>query len=107
MAFVILKTESVGKWQGKGNEFEAVLKKHARERLPGFACPEWVTIVDSLPVSLSGYWRSDAYMLTYGRAENIDGEDSEGTAAQDCCETLKGLDTWTHFAWIYPGCLSL
>ena len=51
MAFVILKVESKGKWSGKNEEFIVELKRHARQKLPGFACPEWVTIVDSLPVS--------------------------------------------------------
>ena len=33
------------------DEFEKVLKDFARTRLPGFACPEWVRVVEDLPVS--------------------------------------------------------
>lgn len=53
MAFVILKSEARQKWSGKDDEFSAELKRHARGRLPGFACPEWVKVVDDLPVSFS------------------------------------------------------
>lgn len=51
MAFVILKVDAAGKWAGRHKEFEDDLKTHARSRLPGFACPEWVKVVDELPVS--------------------------------------------------------
>ena len=50
MAYVILHTESAGRWAGKHVEFSSALKSHARERLPGFATPEWVVIVEELPV---------------------------------------------------------
>ena len=52
MAFVILKTQVAAKWKGKDAEFETELKRHAKTRLPGFACPEWVKVVEELPVSL-------------------------------------------------------
>lgn len=52
MAFVILRQDAVNKWKGRHEVFEAELKKHARSRLPGFACPEWVHVVDDLPVSV-------------------------------------------------------
>lgn len=55
MAFVILRREAVDKWNGRHEEFAAELKKHARTRLPGFACPEWVQIVEELPVSLNKF----------------------------------------------------
>ena len=51
MAFIILKKDAAQKWQGKHEEFAVELKKHARSRLPGFACPEWVQVVEELPVS--------------------------------------------------------
>lgn len=51
MAFVILKTQVAAKWAGKHAEFETELKRHAKTRLPGFACPEWVKVVEELPVS--------------------------------------------------------
>ena len=31
--------------------FERDLKAFAKGRLPGFACPEWVRVLDELPVS--------------------------------------------------------
>lgn len=51
MAFIILKKDASQKWQGRHSEFEVELKTHARGRLPGFACPEWVQVVGELPVS--------------------------------------------------------
>ena len=53
MAFVILHPQKAHKWEGRHGAFEQDLKKHARTRLPGFACPEWVAVVDELPVSAS------------------------------------------------------
>jgi non-ribosomal peptide synthetase component E (peptide arylation enzyme) len=57
MAFVILRTESARRWDGKHAEFSSALKAHARERLPGFATPEWVVIVEELPVCPFRYAR--------------------------------------------------
>ncbi|KAH8106897.1 AMP-dependent synthetase and ligase [Cristinia sonorae] len=54
MAFVILRANSKKKWVGKDEEFAAALKKHARGNLPGFACPEWVQLVDELPKTSTG-----------------------------------------------------
>ena len=54
MAFVILLPERAKEWAGKHQEFETVLKKHARSRLPGFACPEWVKVVEELPKTSTG-----------------------------------------------------
>lgn len=51
MAFVILKVDAVKRWTGKHNAFGDDLKRHAKSRLPGFACPEWVNVVEELPVS--------------------------------------------------------
>ena len=51
MAFVILKKDAAPKWKGRDEEFTAELRKHAKGRLPGFACPEWVQVVEGLPVS--------------------------------------------------------
>ena len=51
MAFVILHPQKAEKWAGRHGEFEKDLKAHARKRLPGFACPEWVSVVKELPVS--------------------------------------------------------
>ncbi|KAI6044979.1 hypothetical protein EDC04DRAFT_2560276 [Pisolithus marmoratus] len=54
MAFVILRPEFVSKWATDHAGFEVALKRHARECLPGFACPEWVQIVDELPKTSTG-----------------------------------------------------
>ncbi|KAL4244846.1 hypothetical protein ABKN59_001560 [Abortiporus biennis] len=54
MAFVILKTQAAPRWKGRHDAFAAELKKHARSRLPGFACPEWVSVVDELPKTSTG-----------------------------------------------------
>jgi len=40
-------------WDGKHDKFAEELKQHAKTRLPGFACPEWVQVVEDLPVSFS------------------------------------------------------
>lgn len=54
MAFVILRPEFISKWAMDHVAFEVELKRHARERLPGFACPEWVRIVEELPKTSTG-----------------------------------------------------
>ena len=52
MAFVTLRGEKKGKWKGREGEFERELIRHARTGLPGFATPEWVVIVEELPVRI-------------------------------------------------------
>ncbi|KAI9572826.1 hypothetical protein HD554DRAFT_2014398 [Boletus coccyginus] len=54
MAFVILRPEYVQTWAGNHGGFEVELKRHARKLLPGFACPEWVQVVDKLPKTSTG-----------------------------------------------------
>ncbi|KIJ68289.1 hypothetical protein HYDPIDRAFT_173052 [Hydnomerulius pinastri MD-312] len=54
MAFVILRPEFVQKWAGNHAGFESELKRYARTLLPGFACPEWVQVVDELPKTSTG-----------------------------------------------------
>ncbi|KAH9950242.1 acetyl-CoA synthetase-like protein [Amylocystis lapponica] len=54
MAFVILHPHSKQKWADRHGEFADALKRHARARLPGFACPEWVQIVEELPKTSTG-----------------------------------------------------
>ena len=51
MAFVILTPAAEKEYVNRHADFEADLKKFARGRLPGFACPEWVRVMDELPVS--------------------------------------------------------
>ena len=50
MAFVTLKPAAERKWAGRHDAFAEDMKKFARTRLPGFACPEWVRVEDELPV---------------------------------------------------------
>jgi acyl-CoA synthetase (AMP-forming)/AMP-acid ligase II len=50
MAFVVLHPDHVSKWKERHVEFEKDLKAHAKKRLPGFACPEWVEIISEFPV---------------------------------------------------------
>lgn len=59
MAFIILTPAGNKEYAGRHRDFEDDLKKFAKTRLPGFACPEWVSILDELPVSLM------LYELTY------------------------------------------
>ncbi|KAH9486780.1 Acetate/butyrate--CoA ligase AAE7, peroxisomal [Psilocybe cubensis] len=54
MAFVVLHPQHVATWRGRHHLFEKDLKAHARSRLPGFACPEWVEIVPELPKTSTG-----------------------------------------------------
>ena len=49
MAFVILNPHGERKWKSKEEAFEKELRAFARGRLPGFATPEWVAIVQELP----------------------------------------------------------
>ncbi|KIY72780.1 acetyl-CoA synthetase-like protein [Cylindrobasidium torrendii FP15055 ss-10] len=54
MAFVKLHPERASRWADRPEEFAADLKAHAKSRLPGFACPEWVLIVNELPKTSTG-----------------------------------------------------
>lgn len=51
MAFVTLHPQHAHVWSGRHHKFSDELKGHAKARLPGFACPEWVDVVPELPVS--------------------------------------------------------
>ncbi|KAF9569716.1 acetyl-CoA synthetase-like protein [Agrocybe pediades] len=54
MAFVVLHPQHADKWKGRHRLFEKELKEHAKDRLPGFACPEWVEVVPELPKTSTG-----------------------------------------------------
>ncbi|PPQ89595.1 LOW QUALITY PROTEIN: hypothetical protein CVT25_012340 [Psilocybe cyanescens] len=54
MAFVVLHPQHVSTWRGRHHVFEKNLKEHAKSRLPGFACPEWVEVVPELPKTSTG-----------------------------------------------------
>lgn len=51
IAFVVLRPD---RWNGQHHEFVKDLKRHAKERLPGFSCPEWVEVVSELPKTGTG-----------------------------------------------------
>lgn len=54
MAFVILHPQHAAQWLGRHHEFSEELKQHAKSKLPGFACPEWVEVVSELPKTSTG-----------------------------------------------------
>ncbi|KAG6832476.1 hypothetical protein H0H92_001522 [Tricholoma furcatifolium] len=54
MAFVVLHPQHAAKWAGRHAQFAQDLKAHAKSRLPGFACPEWVEVVPDLPKTSTG-----------------------------------------------------
>ncbi|KAI0029620.1 acetyl-CoA synthetase-like protein [Vararia minispora EC-137] len=54
MAWVILHQTAADRWNGRRVEFENELIKYARQRLPGFATPEWVVVVEELPKTSTG-----------------------------------------------------
>lgn len=54
MAFVVLRPQSADKWSKREGAFGDELKQHARTRLPGFACPEWINVVKELPKTSTG-----------------------------------------------------
>ncbi|KAF9056318.1 AMP-dependent synthetase and ligase [Panaeolus papilionaceus] len=54
MAFVVLHPQHVASWHGRHHIFADELKAHAKTRLPGFACPEWVEVVPELPKTSTG-----------------------------------------------------
>jgi acyl-CoA synthetase (AMP-forming)/AMP-acid ligase II len=51
MAWVILRPSREKKWERKEKEFEKDVIQFAKQRLPGFACPEWVRIVKDFPTT--------------------------------------------------------
>ncbi|KAK2461801.1 hypothetical protein APHAL10511_006264 [Amanita phalloides] len=54
MAFVTLHPQHAQRWVGRHDEFEKDLKQYTKTRLPGFACPEWVSVVSELPKTSTG-----------------------------------------------------
>ncbi|KAF8740552.1 hypothetical protein AX14_008165 [Amanita brunnescens Koide BX004] len=54
MAFVTLHPQHLQRWAGRHDGFERELKQYARARLPGFACPEWISVVSELPKTSTG-----------------------------------------------------
>lgn len=81
MAFAILHGESAKRWEGRHTEFERELKQHARTRLPGFACPEWVQVVQELPVCGLPHVRR-ACTEPYTFSENLNRQDTESGSSQ-------------------------
>ena len=83
-AYVILHTESAQRWAGKHAEFSTALKAHARQRLPGFATPEWVVIVEELPVCPFRYAHPHGIFKRQS-LENVNRKDHENGSAQTGC----------------------
>ncbi len=54
MAYIILREKSAPSWKGKEKEFERALIDFTKGRLPGFARPEWVEVVEQLPKTSTG-----------------------------------------------------
>ena len=77
MAFVILTPAAEKEYAGRHREFEADLRAFAKTRLPGFARPEWVQVVDELPVSICANLlvqdSSHAWVENFNRQDNEDG----------------------------------
>ncbi|KAG9058685.1 hypothetical protein FS842_006022 [Serendipita sp. 407] len=54
MAWVILRPQAVEKWKSRESQFEEELKQFAKAKLPGFAVPGYVVIVNELPKTSTG-----------------------------------------------------
>ena len=94
MAFITLRPQYTRLWEGRHHEFEKDLKQHARARLPGFACPEWVTVVQDLPVS--SYFMIQVTPV-YPTSENFHWEDRKDRTSQGCSQVVKlGLESTVH-----------
>lgn len=68
MAFVTLHPQHQSEWQGKHDQLAADLKRYAKSRLPGFACPEWIEVVPELPVGRKNHYISDLRRLQERRS---------------------------------------
>ena len=87
MAFVVLHPQFISFWKGRHDDFAKELKAHAKERLPGFACPEWVEVVQELPVNFVLIMNTYVELML-GSTENIHWEDFENRITKDCGEAL-------------------
>jgi len=54
MAFVVLTMDAASKYKHETTDFVQSLIRYAKERLPGFARPEWVEVVQELPKTSTG-----------------------------------------------------
>ena len=91
MAFVILHVESAKRWADKLVEFAVELKAHARERLPGFALPEWVAVVEELPVRsrhIYDFRASTSQQRDFALPENVHREDPKSGLAKTSCKAV-------------------
>lgn len=94
MAFVLLHPQHAAKWAGRHQEFGNDLKNHAKARLPGFACPEWIEVVPELPVSPL-FIKVIIYVIKkFYFVENFHREDSQKRASKDSCKAL--IYTYTY-----------
>ncbi|KAF8489608.1 acetyl-CoA synthetase-like protein [Gautieria morchelliformis] len=53
-AFVVLNQQGEQKWAGSHKGFETALKTWVKDKLPGFAIPEWVDVCKALPKTSTG-----------------------------------------------------
>ena len=86
MAFIVLRPQFVSSWKGRHDDFEKELKAHAKQSLPGFACPEWVKVVQELPVSF--LYREYNVSPMLGSTENVNWENFEKRIAKYCSQAL-------------------
>jgi hypothetical protein len=69
--------------------FTQELQAFSRKKLPGFACPEWVLIVDELPVSIM-FWK-DKHLADSGVpviTENVYRQNTQDQPSKICREAL-------------------
>jgi len=89
MAFVILHPQHAAQWSGRHHEFAEELKRHAKSKLPGFACPEWVEVVPELPVSFLHLVAIAGTKRGMTHVENFNRQDTKDGIAKDSCKALK------------------
>ena len=94
MAFVILTPAAEKEYAGRHREFEADLKAFAKMRLPGFARPEWVQVVDELPVSIRANLLAITQESSHSWAENFDRQDNEDGPPRLRFQAMKWYLTW-------------
>jgi hypothetical protein len=87
MAFVILHAHATESWEGREGAFEKALKEYSRSKLPGFARPEWVRVVDVLPktsTGASGGAEKRSLATLMGARQ-----DPENGVTEDRCKAMK------------------
>jgi len=67
MAFVVLHPHTAESQQAPHDEFKRSLMAHAREKLPGFARPEWIEVVEDLPKTSTGKIQKNVLRAQVGK----------------------------------------